>query len=146
MTPEQIRAAITADPALLALVHGYAQAPSWEAVAAALGVDEWTPTEIGKGTILEALGLEVGNALCDLLDTAPAYRHVRHLLTDGRLRLDAALVRGSLQQLVGVTIAEGVTFTQGDADKLFALARRRSTVSELDVRRAVFNADGTLRV
>ena len=146
MTPEQIRSAISADPELLALVHGYVQAPSWGTVAAALGVDEWVPTEIGKGLILETLGLDVGNALCDLLDAVPAYRHVRHLLTDGRLRLDSLLVRATLQQLVGVTIADGVTFTQADADKLFALARQRSTVEELDVLRAVFTPDGLLRI
>lgn len=121
MTVDQIKAAIAADPALQAL----ADARDVDALVAALsaGRTRYVAREVGNGTVLEVLGLSVGNALLDLIQTHPAYRHVRPLLEQGRLRVDSAMARGTMQQLVGVEIASGVTFEQQHADALSALAK-----------------------
>lgn len=146
MTPDEIRAAVSASPELLA--HAQAVPPNTVAIAAGLsaGRTKWRATEIGKGTILEVLGLAVGNALCDLIDNTAEYRHVKHLLIDGRLRLDSTLVRATLASLVGVQIATGVTFTATHRDDLLALALQADIVDEFDVRVALLNNDGTLKV
>lgn len=121
MTVDQIKAAIAADPALQAL----ADARDVDALVAALsaGRTRFVAREVGNGTVLEVLGLSVGNALLDLIQTHPAYRHVRPLLEQGRLRVDSAMVRGTMQQLVGSQIASGVTFEQQHADALVSLAQ-----------------------
>ena len=54
------------------------------------------PTEIGNGTVLETLGLAVGNALLDVLYNAPDFRYVKPLLEQGRLRIDAPPARAAL--------------------------------------------------
>lgn len=75
------------------------------------------PTECGNGTILEVLGLTTGNALLDVLTTAPDFRHVKPLVEQGRLRLDAPLTAAALGSLV-----PGV-LTQDQANALLARAR-----------------------
>ncbi len=42
-------------------------------------------TEIGNGLILSTVGLEVGNALLDVLNGAPDFRYIKPLLEQGRL-------------------------------------------------------------
>lgn len=74
-------------------------------------------TEIGNGTILEAIGLASGNALLDVLYTQPDFRHVKPLLEQGRLRLDSALVQLSIDGLAKMNV-----ITEAEADKLKALA------------------------
>ena len=142
MTANDIRAAISASPELQAL------APDTEALAAALSVGRTraAPTEAGNGLVLEVLGLAVGNALLDVLYSQPAYRHVRPLLEQGRLRLDAPLVAMALGALVGQQIAEGVTFGAEHLAALLARARVPDPVSEYDVRLAIFADDGKLLV
>lgn len=136
MSPSEIRAAIAADPALQALV------PDSQAIADAMSVGrvKFVPTEAGNGTILEALGVESGNALLDVLMGNPAFRYIKPLLEQGRLRLDSALVRGTLQSLVPDVIS------QAQADALIARAQGHDPVSEMDVRRAIWNDDGTRAV
>jgi hypothetical protein len=121
MTVDQIKAAIAADSALQAL----ADARDVDALVTALsaGRTRYVAREVGNGTVLEVLGLSVGNALLDLIQTQLTYRHVKPLLEQGRLRLDSAMVRATLQQLVGVEIAAGVTFEQQHADALVSLAQ-----------------------
>lgn len=58
------------------------------------------PTEVGTGTILEVLGLSAGNALLDLIYTAPDFKYVKPLVEQGRLRLDSTMVRATLDSLV----------------------------------------------
>jgi hypothetical protein len=48
--------------------------------------------EIGNGTILEALGLTAGNALLDVINNAPDFRHVKPLVEQGRLIVGSPLV------------------------------------------------------
>ena len=136
MTHDEIRAAISADPDLQALV------PDTEAIAAALsaGRVRYIETHIGVGTIIEALGLATANAVLDVIYTAPDYRHVKPLLDQGRLRLDSAFVRDALQSMVPSLL------TQTQRDALVARAQVADPVSEFDVRCAIYNDDGSLKV
>ena len=137
MTADEIRAAIAADPALQALV------PDAQAIAAALSVGRtrWKHTEIGVGTIIEVLGLAAANPVLDALYAAPDYRHVKPLLDQGRLRLDAVAQAGMLQPLV-----TGGLLTQAQLDALVARAKEPAPVAEYDVRMAIYNDDGSLKV
>lgn len=136
MTHDEIRAAIAADEVLQALV------PDTEALADALsaGRTRFVHTEIGVGTIIEVLGLATANAVLDVIYSAQDYRHVKPLLDQGRLRLDSAFVRATLQAMVPALL------TQVQCDALLARAQVTDPVSEFDVRCAIFNDDGTLRV
>lgn len=136
MNDEQIRAAIVADPALQALV------PDTTAIAAALSAGRWryVKTEIGKGTIIETLGLSAANGVIDAILGASDYRHIKELLEQGRLRLDIAAQGGLLQPLV-----PGV-MSQAQHDALCNRAKEPVTVDEFAVRRAIYNDDGSLRV
>lgn len=137
MTADEIRAAIAADPALQALV------PDTVALAAALseGRARWKHTEIGVGTVIEVLGLAGANPVLDALYASPDYRHVKPLLEQGRLRLDIVAQAGMLQPLVG-----GGLLTQAQLDALTARSREPAPVAEFDVRVAIYNDDGSLRV
>lgn len=137
MTADEIRAAIAADPALQALV------PDTQAIAAALSVGRtrWKHTEIGVGTIIEVLGLAAANPVLDALYASPDYRHVKPLLDQGRLRLDVVAQAGMLQPLV-----TGGLLTQAQLDALIARAKEAAPVAEYDVRMAIYNDDGSLKV
>lgn len=137
MTADEIRAALAADPALQALV------PDTQAIAAALSVGRtrWKHTEIGVGTIIEVLGLAAANPVLDALYAAPDYRHVKPLLDQGRLRLDAVAQAGMLQPLV-----TGGLLTQAQLDALIARAKEPAPVDEYAVRVAIYNDDGSMRV
>lgn len=103
------------------------------AIAAALSIGrtKLVPTEIGNGLVLETIGLVSGNALLDVIATAPDFRHVKPLLEQGRLRMDSAMVRSTLDSLVPAVI------TQGEADALKALAVQPDIVMAQDVARAL---------
>ena len=137
MTADEIRDAIAADPALQALV------PDTVAIAAALsaGRTRWKHTDIGVGTIIEALGLAAANPVLDALYASPDYRHVKPLLDQGRLRLDVVAQAGMLQPLV-----TGGLLTQAQLDALIARAKEPAPVDEYAVRVAIYNDDGSLRV
>lgn len=137
MTADEIRAAIAADPALQALV------PDTQAIAAALSVGRtrYVETQIGVGTIIEVLGLAAANPVLDALYAAPDYRHVKPLLDQGRLRLDAVAQAGMLQPLV-----TGGLLTQAQLDALVARAKEPAPVAEYVVRVAIYNDDGSLKV
>lgn len=137
MTHDEIRAAIAADPALQVLV------PDTVAIAAALSVGRtrWKHTEIGVGTIIEGLGLAAANPVLDALYASPDYRHVKPLLDQGRLRLDVVAQAGMLQPLV-----TGGLLTQAQLDALIARAKEAAPVAEYDVRMAIYNDDGSLKV
>ena len=137
MTADEIRAAIAADPALQALV------PDTQAIAAALSVGRtrWKHTEIGVGTIIEALGLAAANPVLDALYASPDYRYVKPLLDQGRLRLDTVEQAGMLQPLV-----TGGLLTQAQLDALVARTKEPDPVDEYAVRVALYNDDGSLRV
>lgn len=137
MTADEIRAAIAADPALQALV------PDTQAIAAALSVGRtrYVETQIGVGTIIEVLGIAAANPVLDALYASPDYRHVKPLLDQGRLRLDVVAQAGMLQPLV-----TGGLLTQAQLDALIARAKEAAPVAEYDVRMAIYNDDGSLKV
>lgn len=136
MTHDEIRAAIAADEVLQALV------PDTVALATALsaGRTRFAHTEIGVGTIIEVLGLTTANAVLDVIYSTQDYRHVKPLLDQGRLRLDSPFVRATLQAMVPALL------TQVQCDDLLARAQVPDPIGEFDVRCAIFNDDGTLRV
>lgn len=88
--------------------------------------------EIGNGTILEVLGLAAGNALMDVINAAPDFRHVKPLVEQGRLIVGSPLVAMALSGIV----AQGV-ITQADADKLLAISREPAPVSVQEVIQAM---------
>lgn len=95
------------------------------------------PREVGNGLILEALGMTEGNALLDVLSTAPDFRHVWPLVVSGRLDITTAEVAAALAGLeaTGVVSAAGV-------EKLLALADVPCPLSEFEVRCAIWADDG----
>lgn len=120
MTPQEILDAIAASPELQA----FAAARNDAAIAAALSANRTrlVPTEIGVGTILEILGLSVGNSLIDAINSTTQFRHIKPLLEQGRLRLDASLVQNTLQSLVPTLL------TQEQASALANYARKPDPV------------------
>jgi len=100
-----------------------------QAIADAFNVDRTkiVPTEIGNGVILETMGLVAGNTLLDAINAVPDFRHVKPLLEQGRLRVDSALVRATLDSLVPAVL------TQAQADALKALAVKPDLVSPAQV-------------
>ena len=136
MTPNQILEKIKTTPELLALV------PNTQAIADKLseGLTKTVPTEVGNGTILEVLGLATGNALLDVITGNADFRHVKPLIEQGRLRLDSPLTTMALTSLVGIVI------TEAQKDALLARCRVPDSVDEFQVRVAIFNDDGTLKV
>ena len=142
MDTATIRAAISADPALRALV------PDTVALAAALsrGRTKLAPRYVGIGTVLSVLGLGVGNAFLDFVQATPAFRHVWPLLVSAHLSVDDPLVGTSLRSLVGVTLAPGIVFEAAHVEALLAIARVPDPVDEYSVRVALFADDGKLLV
>lgn len=98
-------------PALLA-------SRDFDAIAAFVSAGRTKPStrEIGNGTILEVLGLETGNALLDVVNTAQDFRHVKPLVEQGRLTVGSPLVQATVQSLVPMGV-----LTQPQADALCAL-------------------------
>lgn len=83
MTPQEIRAAINADPALVAL----AQAGDMQAIANALSVGRTKPrkTEIGTGTILAAFQGLGGQFIDALVSIGQTNRDI-HWLLEGTIK------------------------------------------------------------
>jgi hypothetical protein len=136
MTPTDILAAIAASASLQALV------PDTQALADALSTGRTQASRllIGKGDIISLIGFSAGNAALDAVDAAPDFRHVRHLLTEGRMDCSLPMFAGALAGLVA-----GGALTQADADLLHALGQSPDLVSEFDVRCAIYADDGSLR-
>ena len=110
-------------------------------IAAALPpVSRLVPTEIGNGTVLETLGLAVGNALLDVLYNAPDFRYVKPLLEQGRLRIDAPPARAALDGIAAAGIAAGFGAAQAEARK--ALADAVTPADEMTVRRVCWSDTG----
>ena len=143
MSPDSIRAAILADPALLAKAQ--ATPPDTVAIAAALSATRTRPvhTEIGAGTILAQLGAagRSGGAFLDALVAIGASNRdvywTMDLIKQGRLRIDLAATRAGMQGL-----AASVPSLAPDVAELLKLGVEPDPVDELNVRRAIFADDG----
>lgn len=118
------------DPALLATRDNTAIA-----AAVSVGRIRIVPRQIGKGTVVDTLGLAAANVLLDVIDSAPEYRHVKQLLENGWFNVGSPLARSSLDALVGTVL------TQAQADALKALAEAPDPVSEYQVRCTMYSAE-----
>jgi hypothetical protein len=98
MTLQEIRDAILESNDLQALAAVRNDAAIADALS--VGRTRLVRTEIGVGTVLEVLGLSVGNTVLDVIGSDPQFRHIKPLLDQGRLRLDSDLVQGTLQAMV----------------------------------------------
>lgn len=117
--------------------------PDTRAIVDALfGIETYTvTTEIGAGSVLATLGLERGNALLDVVQTTPEFRHVWPMIEQGQLDLSSPLVEEALSSLVS---AEVITIAEKLA--LMNLCTRPVAVSEDDVKKALWNDDGSLAI
>ena len=138
MTPDEIRTAISADPAILALV------PDTQSIAAALSVGRTkvAPMLGGIGVVMETLGPDVGSAVLDGLDALKAVsspvKWAWVLINRGELDFGSPATRGMIQQL-----ESGGAIPTDAANALLALAEVPDPISEFDVRKAIFNDDGS---
>lgn len=107
------------------------------AIAAALseGRTKLVATEIGNGLVLETIGMDSGNNLLDVIYNDATFRHVKPLLEQGRLRIDSALVRNTLDAMAGANV-----ITQEEADAIKALAVQPDPVSSQEVTQALAGA------
>lgn len=143
MSPADILAAVTASPALQALL------PDSAAIAAALsaGRERLVHTEIGVGTILETLsgvGTGGGVFLDTLASIGASNRDVYWtmvLINKGTLRIDKPAVRAGMQGL-----AAAVPSLAPQIAALLALGYEPDPVTQAEVQAAIFNDDGTLKV
>lgn len=99
------------------------------------------PFEIGAGGIIATLGLERGNVLLDAVQSTPGFRHVWPMIEQGRLDLSSPLAEEALSSLVS---AEVITIEEKLA--LMNLCTRPVAVSEDDVKKALWNDDGSLAI
>ena len=88
-------------------------------------------TEIGKGKIIGAIGLESANAVLDVIDTVPDYRHIKQLVENGWLDIGSPLARYSIDAMVPAVI------TQAQSDAIKALAEVADPVTALDVAQTI---------
>ena len=136
MTHDEIRSAIQADPALQALV------PDTTALAAALSVGRTRVVRKlgGVGVVMEALGPDVGATVLDGLDalkaTNSAVKWAWVLINRGELDFGSTATRAMITALLDEPVRSA----------LLAIAEEPEAVSEFDVRVAIFNNDGSLRV
>jgi hypothetical protein len=98
-------------------------------IAALVSVGRTKPSglQVGKGSILETIGLAAGNAFLDVIDTVADFRHVRGLVAEGRLIISSPLVMGTIQSFVPAVL------TQAQANALLALATVPAPVSVQEV-------------
>lgn len=117
--------------------------PDTQAIADELSGRETykVPFEIGAGGIIATLGLERGNVLLDAVQSTPGFRHVWPMIEQGRLDLSSPLVEEALSSLVS---AEVITIEEKLA--LMNLCTRPVAVSEDDVKKALWNDDGSLAI
>lgn len=132
-----VRSAIELDTDLQALI------PDTASIAAVLSIRDTVKvkTEIGVGLILETIGLESGNALLDAVKATPEFRHVYPLLEQGRLDLSTPLVEMALGILV-----QGEVISSSEMQQLLSLCLQPIEVSEDNVKRALWNDDGSLAI
>lgn len=142
MTPSEIRTAISADPAILALV------PDTQAIADALStgrtkVDKLTAHDIRQYLMLVDLLLPIEAA------TTPACKATTHALDVFPVfDLTNPMILGKFTQVMDELVADELVpdFTEEHKQTILSLAVIADPVSEFDVRKAIFADDGNLLV
>lgn len=102
------------------------------AIATALSVGRVrvVSREIGKGEVLDALGLEAGNAFLDQIDSLTEFRHAKQLLANARLDIGNETTRTILDGL-------GALLTIEQIGTLKALAEEPDPISSQQVTKAL---------
>lgn len=103
---------------------------------AAPGIVVQKTTAFGKGHVLSVLGMDAGNTFLDVIDTDPAYRHVKDILARESFDMGLDVSKAGVQAMVPTII------TQDQADLLIALGEDVVPVSEYDVRCALWDTAG----
>lgn len=128
---------------ILALPAALRAAQDTQAISDAISVGRvrLTPTPIGFGRILDALGPVDGAAVLDTLEavkaTNSALKWAWYLLERGELDVSLDSVRGQIDALAA---SGAMTAVQADAIK--SLAEQPDPVEELAVRRACWSDEG----
>lgn len=136
MTSGEILDAIAADPALQALV------PNTSALAFMLSQGRMRVVQRlgGVGMVMEALGPEVGAQVLDGLDALKATNNAVEwawvLINRGELDFGSSATRAMITALLDEPVRSA----------LLAIAEEPVQVSEFEVRCAIYNDDGSLRV
>ncbi len=144
MDAQEIRAAIAADPSLQALVpdavalaaHATFAGHTTVGMLSAARFAQWAVAAGMRGKI-EDISATSGHPL---RDSALAMRDVLGGSMDGIDLSDA-----SNQAVVSAWITAG-ELSQGAADMLYSMASHADPVSELAIRQAIYNNDGSLAV
>lgn len=140
MTPDDIRAAIAADPALTALL------PDSQAIADAMSEGRTRAAPVrradfavwcGATGLRAAVEDHASNVDSPLRSAALT---IRDFLGGAAETIDFGLA-GNQQMLAAWQMAGAIT--QEQADELMALGREPDPVAEMDVRRAIWRDDGT---
>ena len=152
MTPQEIRDAISADPALHALVPDTV-AMSWYPVFS--GYKSLTSKKIGTGTILAVFG-DVGGHFIDLLvQIGETDRNIYWIFTGNIMRGDFDVGEQASQTGLANLVAAMPALVADESLRgkfiaglttLSALGYASSPVSEFDIRKAIFADDGSLLV
>lgn len=93
--------------------------------------------KLGKGLVIQTIGLASANQVLDVIDSAPDYRHVKHLLERGEMdSWDPSLVNAiNLLKIGGL-------LTEAQATALIALGKMPDPVTEYQVRCACWSDAG----
>lgn len=140
MTPAEIRTAIAADPALTALL------PDSQAIADAMSLGRTRSAPVPRANFAVWCGSTGLRSTVEdhAADAASPLRAaaltIRDFLGGAAESIDFALA-GNQQMLAAWQVAGAIT--QAQVDELLALGVEPDPVTELDVRRAIWNDDGT---
>ena len=88
--------------------------------------------KIGKGDVVETIGIEAANTALDAVDGNAMFRHVKHLLVEGRMDSSSDTFKAALAGLVA-----GGFLSSENADKLAALGVRDAPVGVYEVMAAM---------
>jgi hypothetical protein len=86
--------------------------------------------EVGKGDVIQALGLTGANNFLDYIDNTTDFRHVKGLLAAGTLVISDPLV------VYTINAMSGTVLTTEEANILLALAVRTTPYSYLEIHQA----------
>jgi len=98
------------------------------------------PTKIGKGTILGLLDLASANAFLDVIDNAPDFRHLKHVLANESFDVSLQASQAGIQMMVPSVLS------QEEADAIKALGYIKDEVSTSEIEVHMKNTDGTWRI
>lgn len=140
MTPEEIRAAIQADPALTALV------PDTKAIADAISVGRTRMGDLTSHDIRQYLMLADLLLAIEASDTPACKAATRALGVFPVFDLSNPMILGKFSQVLDGLVADELIpdFTETHKATILTIPVISDPVDEMDVRRALFADDGSL--